>query len=178
MDGKIKFLTILLAALSVSAATSYATTSLYLESLPAQSANFGPINVNNLPEKMVQQISDDIVLELTKDNISLPFEYKSNGGSNSFVKVNTTIALENLTVTFQYTSISDGTIHIESFDYGAFTPAWGDGVVITYGEAPDSYYRVPYSVLEQCTQKTVDTEGQIIFLGEPELEVLGVFGFV
>jgi hypothetical protein len=178
MDGKIKFLTILLLSLSVSIITSYATTSLYLTSTQGEKTNANPVDINNLPPQMVQEISDEIVLELTKQNTSLPFEYITHDGSGSYIKVNSTIALENLTITFQYTSLADGIVHIESFDYGTFTPAWGDGVVITYGEAPDSYYRVPYSVLEQCTQKTVDTEGRITFLGEPELEVLGVFGYV
>jgi hypothetical protein len=77
MAGKIKFLTILLVALLVSAATSYATTSLYLASLPAQLFGTGTVvnvDVNNLPSEMVQQISDEIVIELTKTNVSLPFK--------------------------------------------------------------------------------------------------------
>ena len=179
MDGKIKFLTILLSAILVSAATSYAVTWVYLSNLQIQSPSVGSVNfdVNNLPSQMVEKLSDEIALELTKQNVSLPFELIRNGGSNIYVRVNGTVALQNLTITFQYTNVSGGQVQVESFDYGTFTPAWGDGVVITYGEAPDLYYRVPNSVLGQCSQTTVDSLGRTVFIGESELEALGVFGY-
>jgi hypothetical protein len=65
MDGKIEFLTILLLSLSVSALTSYATTSLYLTSTKGETPNVNPVDIQDLPPQMVQEISDEIVLELT-----------------------------------------------------------------------------------------------------------------
>jgi len=176
MDGKIKFLTILLAALLVSAATSYSTTS--LASLPAQSFGTGTVNVdvNNLPSDMVEQISDDIILELTKQNVSLPFAFKSYGGNESYVEVLSNIALENLTVTFSYNSTVDGTLKVESFDYGTYIPAWGNGQIITYGDIPGLYYRVPFSVVEQCPTTTMTFSGRTSDT-VPQLEIVGVFGY-
>jgi hypothetical protein len=178
MNGKIKYLFVVLLAVAVSIATSYVTTTVYLSRLPVQQTSIAQVDLNNLPPQMVQQISDDIVLELTQTNISLPFEFLSHGGNNSYVKVHNNIALENLTITFKFTSTTDGMTHIESYDYGTYIPAWGDGVVITYGEDPDSYYRVPYTVIQQCATTTlIDDENQAI-PNALQLEVLGVFGYV
>ena len=179
MDGKIKFLTILLAALLVSAATSYATTSLYLASLPVQSFGTGNVNVdvNNLPSEMVQQISDEIVMELTKTNVSLPFEVDFFAGGNSLVTVHSQVTLENLTIVYQYTNISDGSLYVESIDYGTFIPAWGAGAVIKVGESPEAQYQIPPAILEQCATIIVNSNGCDVFEGTPQLEVLGVFGY-
>ena len=176
MNGKTRYLFVLLLAVTVSISTSYVTTSVYLSRLSVQQSSVGQMDLNNLPPQMVQQISDDIVLELTKTNVSLPFELKSYGGNESYVKVHNNIALENLTITFQYYS-TDGMTHIESYDYGTYTPAWGDGVVITYGQDPNSYYRVPFTVVQKCATTTLTEDNQTI-QNVPQLEVLGVFGYV
>jgi hypothetical protein len=177
MNGKIKYLSVLLLAVAVSIATSYVTTSVYLSRLPLQQSNVGQVDLNSLPPQMVQQISDGIVLELTRTNVSLPFEFTSYGGNESYVKVHNNIALENLTITFQYTNSTDGMIHIESYDYGTYIPAYGDGVIITYGQDPNSYYRVPYAVIQQCATTTLEADNRTIE-NVPQLEVLGVFGYV
>jgi hypothetical protein len=177
MNGKIKYLFALLLVVIVSVATSYATTMVYLSRLPVQQASVGQVDLNNLPTQMVQQISDDIVLELTRTNLSLPFEFTSYGGNESYVKVHNNISLENLTITFEYTSATDGMTHIESYDYGTYIPSWGAGVIITYGEDPNSYYRVPYTVIQQCATTTLNVDNQTI-QNVPQLEVLGVFGYV
>jgi hypothetical protein len=177
LNGKIKYLFVLLLAVVVSIATSYVTTAVYLAQLPVQKPSVGHVDLNSLPPQMVQQISDDIVLELTRTNISLPFEFTSYGGNESYVKVHNNIALENLTITFQYTSATDGLTYIESYDYGTYIPAWGAGVVITYGEDPNSYYRVPYAVIQQCATTTLNVDNRTI-QNVPQLEVLGVFGYV
>jgi hypothetical protein len=177
MNGKLKYLFVLLLAVVVSVATSYVTTSVYLSQLPVQQPSVVQMDLNSLPPQMVQQISDDIVLELTRTNVSLRFEFESYGGNDSYVKVHNNIALENLTITFKFTSTVDGMTHIESYDYGTYIPAWGAGVVITYGQDPNSYYRVPYEVIQQCPTTTLDNGAQAV-LNVPDLEVLGVFGYV
>ncbi len=177
MNGKIKYLFVLLLAVAVSIASSYVTTSVYLSRLPIQQSAVGHVDLNSLPPQMVQQISDDIVLELTRTNVSLPFEFTSYGGNESYVKVHNNVALENLTITFQYTNSTDGMTHIESYDYGTYIPAYGDGVIITYGQDPNSYYRVPYTVIRQCATTTLEVDNRTI-ANIPQLEVLGVFGYV
>ena len=179
MDGKIKFLTVLVAALLVSAAASYATTSFYLESLPGQSSGTGNVNVdvNNLPPAIVEQISDEIVMELTKTNVSLPFEVDFFAGGNSLVTVHSQVTLENLTIVYQYTNLSDGSMYTENIDYGTFIPAWGAGAVIKAGESPEAQYQIPPAILEQCATIVVNSNGCEVFEGPPQLEVLGVFGY-
>jgi hypothetical protein len=179
MDGKIKFLTILLAALLVSAITSYATTFLYLESMSGQSSGTGNVNVdvNNLPPEMVQQISDEIVMEVTKTNVSLPFEVDFFAGGNSLITVHSQVTLENLTIVYQYTNLSDGSVYTESIDYGTFIPAWGAGAVIKAGESPEAQYQIPPKILEQCAKIIVNSNDCDVFEGTPQLEVLGVFGY-
>ena len=127
MHSKIKYLFALLLVVVVSMATSYATTMAYLSRLPVQQPSVGRVDLNSLPPQMVQQISDDIVLDLTKNNVSLPFEFLSYGGNESYVKVHSNIAIQNLTITFKYVNITDGVTHIRSYDYGMYIPAWGDG---------------------------------------------------
>jgi hypothetical protein len=178
MNGKIKYLLILLLAVAVSIATSYVTTSVYLSQLPIERSATAQVDLNNLPPQMVQQISDDIVLELTQTNVSLPFEFTSYGGNESYVKVHNNIAIENLTITFKFTGIGDNMTHVESFDYGTYIPAYGDGVIITYGQDPNSYYRVPYTVIEQCPTTTIIDGQNRTIQNVPQLDVLGVFGYV
>jgi hypothetical protein len=178
MNDKIKYLSVVLLAVAVSIATSYVTTRVYLSQLPVQRSSTAQVDLNNLPPQMVQQISDEIVLELTRTNVSLPFEFKSYGGNESYVKVHNNIALENLTITFKFTGTTDGITHIESYDYGTYIPAYGDGVIITYGQDPNSYYRVPYMVIQQCATITIIDDDNRTISNVPQVEVLGVFGYV
>jgi hypothetical protein len=126
---------------------------------------------------MVQQISDEIVMELTKTNVSLPFEVDFFAGGNSLVTVHSQVTLENLTIVYQYTNLSDGSTNIESVDYGTFIPAWGAGAVIKAGESPEAQYQIPPAILEQCAKIAVNSYGCDVFEGTPQLEVLGVFGY-
>ena len=141
MNNKVKYLSVLVLALLVSVATSYVTTSAYLTNQHAESLNVGTVDVNNLPPQVMQQISDDIVLQLTKTNVSLSFEVSYFAGGNSLVEVNGRVALENLTIVYQYTRLSDGTSVVESVDYGTFIPAWGAGAVIEEGASPKDSIR-------------------------------------
>jgi hypothetical protein len=177
MDGKVKYLSVLVLALLVSVATSYVTTSVYLAIRPAESPNVGTVDVNNLPPQVMQQISDDIVLKLTKTNVSLPFEVSFFAADDSLVEVHSRVALENLTIVYEYTWLSDGTTVVESVDYGTFIPAWGAGAVIEEGASPEGLYKIPDRILQQCATAITNSNGCLVFEGTPQLEVLGVFGY-
>ena len=177
MNNKVKNLSVLVLALLVSVATSYVTTSAYLTNQRAESLNVGTVDVNNLPPQVMQQISDDIVLQLTKTNVSLQFEVSYFAGGNSLVEVNSRVALENLTIVYQYTRLSDGTSVVESVDYGTFIPAWGAGAVIEEGASPQGLYKIPERILQQCAIAKSNNNGCLVFEGTPQLEVLGVFGY-
>lgn len=178
MEGKVKYLFVLILVLSVSVATSYVTTSVYLNSLTAKSLSVGNVDVNDLPPQVIQQISDDIVLQLTKTNVSLPFVVSFFAGGASLVEVHSRVALENLTIVYQYTQLRDGTTVVENVDYGTFIPAWGAGVVIEEGASPEGLYKIPDRILQQCATTVVNSNGCLVFEGNPQLEVLGVFGYV
>ena len=178
MDSKVKYLFVLILALSVSVATSYVTTSFYLNNFLGKTSNVDNVDFNDLSPQVIQQISDDIVLQLTKTNVSLPFVISFFAGGNSLVEVHSRVALENLTIVYQYTRLSDGTSVVENVDYGTFIPAWGAGAVIEEGASPEGLYRIPDRILQQCATTVTNSNGCLVFEGNPQLEVLGVYGYV
>jgi hypothetical protein len=175
MNGKIKYLAILILALLVSATTSYVTTSMYLSSLPAAPSSAAP-TMNDLSPQVLQQLSQDIV-EASKSNASLPFTVQFFAGGDSIVETHSQIALENLTIVYQYTRLSDNSNVTTSVDYGTFIPAWGAGAVIEAGASPEALYKIPESILSECSTKVTNSNGCLVFDGAPQLQVLAVYGY-
>ena len=174
MDGKIKYLSILILALLVSVATSYVTASFYLSTVPAPSST-AP-SMDDLSPQVLQQLSDDIV-QASKSNVSLPFTVQFFGGGDSIVETHSRVALDNLTIVYQYTRLSDGSTVTTNVDYGTFIPAWGAGAVIEAGASPEALYKIPDSILLECSTTVVNSNGCLVFDGTPQLQVLAVYGY-
>lgn len=174
MDGKAKFMVILLASILASVLTSYAVTSFYLANQPYSA---GTVTADNLSPQAIQQIADDLALSTAKTNVSLPFEVHFNAHSDSYIITQSRITLENLTITYQYIKLSDGTTQTESIDYGTFIPAWGAGVTIEPGATPEAIYKIPDYIIQQSSTIISNGNGCEVFEKEPAVTVVGVFGY-
>ncbi len=114
----------------------------------------------------------DEVVERTRTNVSLPFNVIFFGPSDGVVVTNSSIALDNLTIVYQYTRVDDNSTVIQNVEYGSFVPAWGAGVIIDVGQAPEANFRIPHEIFAACAT-TAGNDSSM----EPNIKVLSVYGY-
>ena len=80
----------------------------------------------------------------------------------SDVQVNSSVAIHNLTIVYQYKSLN-GTMNTVKVGYGDYAPFWGAGVVINSGTIPYATYRIPDSIISACstTKFLYDEQGLV-----------------
>ncbi len=163
MDEKTKYLTILIISVVVTAATTYAAT---LTTFPtARAEDIGAI----VDQQMAEQ--------LAPRKIDLSFSVDFFAAGDSLVQVRGDVTLDNLTIIYKYTKLSDRAVIIESVEYGTFIPAWGAGVIIVGGEMPEFNYKIPENIVAACSTTKVNENDCIVFDVWPQLEVMEVYGF-
>ncbi len=163
MDEKKKYLTILLISAVVSASTTYAATRTAFPTARAQ-------DIRTIVD---QQVTEQ--LSLRKTNLAFNVDFFAAGAS--LAQVRGDVTLNNLTIVYKYTRLSDRAVVTESVEYGTFIPAWGAGVIIVAGEMPEFNYKIPENIITACSTTKVNENGCIVFDVWPELEVMEVYGF-
>ena len=158
MNGKIKYLVILILALLVSAATSYVTTLSLLS-----------INTEGSQQQASQDTSKTKVT-LVAQNITF-----RTGEDNSVVKIATDLSLDNLTIVYRYTCLN-GTIFTESIDYGRYNPRWGQGALIDIGDVPGVYFVIPDYIIH-ASSSVKSTQGALTWIVPPQVEVVEIYGY-
>jgi hypothetical protein len=154
MNEKLKFATLLIVVVLVSVITSYATTLALNTNKDAQ---------NNQQEGSQQSSNPQSTGELNKiypkheDHFS-PLE------NSSKVTVISGVALKNLTIVYQFTSLN-GTAYTEELDYGDYFPTWGPNNVVQAGETQFQYYRIPQSIISACssTKAVFNARGDYLY---------------
>jgi energy-converting hydrogenase Eha subunit G len=164
MNEKTKYLAILILAVIVSSATSYAATL----SLPT-----GTVKAADVEALVEQQVAE----QLSPSKVTLPYEVSFFAAGNSIVTVYSKMFLENLTIVYKYTCLENGTTVTRSIDYGAFIPAWGAGAVIEAGAVPQGLYKMPDVIITACSTTYVNSVGCTQFDIQPKCEILEVYGY-
>ena len=82
---------------------------------------------------------------------------------NSIVTVTSAISLEDLTIVYQYTALN-GTEFTQEIYYGDYFPTWNPNHVIEPGETQFQFYRIPQSILTDCStyREKRDADGDLI----------------
>ncbi len=163
MDEKTKYLTILIISAVVSASTTYAATLTAIPTARAQDIR------TIVDQQMTEQLAH------RKTNLSFSVDFFAAGAS--LVQVRGEVTLDNLTIVYKYTRLSDRAVLIESVEYGTFIPAWGAGVIIVAGEMPEFNYKIPENIIAPCSTTKVNENGCTVFDVWPQLEVMEVYGF-
>lgn len=163
MDERMKYLTILFISVIVSVAATYVA---MVTTFPtARAEDPGAIVDKQLAEQLAPR------------KTNLLFSVYFFGVGDSLVFVRGDVTLDNLTIVYKYTRLSDNVVVIESVGYGTFIPAWGAGVIIEAGEMPEFNYRIPENIITACSTTKLNENYNIVFDVSPQLEVVEVYGF-
>jgi hypothetical protein len=171
MNEKAKyFALVIITALAVSAITSYVTT------LSLQNAQ------NTQQPEPSQQPSQNT----TKISINVTgIEFTGDSSGNNFVQVSMDMALNNVTVVYNYTCLN-GTVFTDTINYGRCDPAWVAGNVIEPGGVtPDLTLRIPGYIVHASsstkTEERIDEYGRTyevtVWDVYPQVEVLEAYGY-
>jgi len=150
MNEKVKFSAFLIIVIIVSVITTYVT-DLALDS-NADSQNVTPQPTPHDSE------------EPSNNKIFPSFElYLDPQPSGSRVTVTSAVAIQDLTIAYQYTSLN-GTAYTEEIPYGDYYPTWNPNHVIEPGETQFQFYRIPQSIISACssTKAKFDSDGDLI----------------
>lgn len=165
MNGKTKYLALVVLIVSISFLTSYVTVS-FLDTQNAQ-ASQSTVNTPNYSNDTKTKVS------LTAKSIRFDIDYYGN----NLVQLATDKTVDNLTIVYRYTCLN-GTVLTESVDYGRYSPSWGEGAVIDPGRVPNVYFRIPWSIIhDSSSTKTDETTGYTIWDVSPQVEVLEIYGY-
>lgn len=159
MNEKTKYLAVIILAIAVSAATSYVTT-LSLHSLNAQGSQ--------------QQSSQQAGSEQAPHKVSLAYDVDFFAPGSTVI-VSSSVALQNLTIVYQYT-YPNGTTVTSNVDYGDYYPWWGTGTVIRVGAVPSAIYAIP-DYIQALATTYVDPDNGITKISNPNCKVLEVYGY-
>ena len=159
MNEKTKYLTALILAVVVSAATSYIVTL----SLPTP-----------IVEALVEQ---EVAKQLSPNKVNLPYEVSFFAAGHSLVTIYSKTTVENLTIVYKYKILEDETMATTSVEYGTFIPAWGAGAVIEAGAVPEALYKIPNDIIQACSTTKTNEHGNIVFDIPPQLEIIEVYGY-
>ncbi len=156
-----KYLIVVFIAILVSAATSYVVTLSIQPTIqphPSSSPSPQPTSTKILPTY----------------NVTLDI-------SRSFVSVYSSIVVHNLTISYHYTSLN-GTEYTSEIGYGDYYPAWGVGQMIEAGKLPYLSYRIPQSIMDECSKVKITYDRYWSPLSYswdiyPQLNVTEVYGY-
>lgn len=83
--------------------------------------------------------------------------------SGSRVTVTSGVAIQDLTIVYECTSLN-GTEYMEEIHYGDYYPTWSPNHVIEPGETQFQFYRIPQSIISDCSsaKPKYDSDGDLL----------------
>jgi hypothetical protein len=154
MNEKTKFAMLFIIVVLVSVITSYVTTLALNANRDAQNNQQGGSQQSSNP-----QSTEELNKIYPKHG-----DHYSPMKNSSMVTVISGIALKNLTIVYQFTSLN-GTSYTEEIYYGDYVPTWGPNNVVQAGETQFQYYRIPQSIISACssTKSVFNTRGEYLY---------------
>ena len=146
MNSTLKYAVVLVLVVIVSMATSYVTT-LSLNKSNQQSSNSPSPQLTSSPSPQPKNTPTP----QTTDNKIFPTYNVTFQVFRSYVSVYSNMVVHNLTIAYQYTSLN-GTLYKTEIDYGDYFPGYGVGEMIEPGQLPYLTYRIPQSIMDDCSK--------------------------
>jgi hypothetical protein len=171
MKESVKYAVFLVVVILVSVCSSYITTI-------ALKPNTSNTNVSGNQQQGVSTNSTSNIVHASSYQTKFDVSFAGYGSDEddpyNYVIVYSYIAIQNLTITYQYTCLNGTTLEAK-VDYGYFYPAYT--TIVQQGEIPFTDYIIPSYIIRACASTIDNAQGYPVWKVYPQLNVIDVSGY-